>query len=72
MLSRHLGDSDSSSTTHDKLSTIPLDAWEDELPTLDACSRESQRLSFTGALLRRNVREDIDIAERWSSGDISL
>ena len=62
MLSRHLGDSASFSTTYDKLSAIPLEAWEDELPTLDACSRESQRLSFTGALLRRNVREDIDIS----------
>ena len=61
LLSKHLGDSVSFTTTYDKLSSIPFSAWEDDLPILEACSRESQRLSFTGAALRRNVREDITI-----------
>ena len=61
LLSRHLGDSDTFATVYEKLTTIPFSAWEDELPTLEACTRESQRLSFTGAALRRNVREDIRI-----------
>lgn len=61
LLSHHLGDSVSFATTYDKLSAIPFSAWEDDLPVLEACTRESQRLSFTGAALRRNVREDITI-----------
>ena len=64
LLSRHLGDSVTYSTVYDKLATIPFSAWEDELPMMDACSKESQRLSFTGAALRRNVREDIKIGGR--------
>ncbi|KAF9780788.1 cytochrome P450 [Thelephora terrestris] len=61
LISRHLGDSDTFATVYDKLSSVPFTAWEDELPILEACTRESQRLSFTGAALRRNVREDIKI-----------
>jgi cytochrome P450 len=61
LISNHLGDSVTYTTAYDKLSTIPFSAWEDELPILEACTRESQRLSFTGAALRRNVREDIII-----------
>ena len=61
LLSRHLGDSTSFPTICDKLSAIPLEAWDDELPILDACNRESHRLSFTGVVLRRNVRKDINI-----------
>ena len=61
LLSRHLGDSASFATISDKLSAIPPSAWEDELPVLDACTRESQRLFFTNIMLRRNVRDDFDI-----------
>jgi cytochrome P450 len=62
LLSRHLEDSLSSATLHEKLAAISLPAWEDELPILDACIRESQRIVSTGVVLRRNVREDIKIA----------
>lgn len=61
LLSRHLGDPDPYPTTYDKLSAIPLSAWEEELPILDACTRESQRLAMSGALLRRNIYENINI-----------
>ena len=61
LLSLHLGDSASFATVSDKLSAIPPSAWEDELPILDACIRESQRLSFTNVMLRRNVRDDFNI-----------
>jgi cytochrome P450 len=61
LLSRHLGNSASFATTYEKLTAIPFSVWEDEVPTLEACTRESQRLSFTGAALRRNVREDMRI-----------
>ena len=55
-LSRH-NDFESSEAQREKLMAIPISAWEDELPILDACIRESQRISFTGITLRRNLRE---------------
>ena len=64
LLFRHLGDSLSSATLSEKLGAIPISAWEDELPTLEACIRESQRISSNGAvLLRRNLHEEIKIGE---------
>ncbi|KAF9644106.1 cytochrome P450 [Thelephora ganbajun] len=59
LLSRHLGDSLSSATLCEKLGAIPISAWEDELPIIDACIRESQRIYITGVTLRRNLREDM-------------
>ena len=64
LLSRHLCDSLSSATLSEKLSAIPVSAWEDELPILEACTRESQRLTLSGTHLRRNLREDIKIGEK--------
>lgn len=61
MLSRHLGDLVSSATVYEKLAAIPVSAWEDELPTLDACSRESLRIVFSGVALRRNLGEEVNI-----------
>jgi cytochrome P450 len=61
LLSRHLGDSNSFATTSGQLSAIPLSAFDDELPILDACIRESQRIAFTNVMVRRNVRGDINI-----------
>lgn len=62
LLSRHLGDS-YSTTLHD-LGAIPASAWEDELPILEACIRESQRISITSVALRRNLRGDIKFGEQ--------
>ena len=59
LISRHLDGS--SATLHEKLAAIPVSAWEDELPILEACIRESQRIVATGFTFRRNVREDIKI-----------
>jgi cytochrome P450 len=64
LLSRHLDDSLSSATLHEKLGAIPISAWEDELPTLDACIRESQRIAVNGATLRRNLHEEMKIGEQ--------
>ena len=63
LLSRHLGDSPSA-TLHEKFGALPVSAWEDELPVLEACTRESQRISFTNVLLRRNLREEIKIGDK--------
>ena len=42
-----------------RLSTIPLDGWEDEVPSLDLIIRETLRISGSSAALRRNVGKDI-------------
>ena len=63
LLSRHLGDS-SSTTLCEKLGAVPVSAWEDELPILEACTRESQRIAIAGTVLRRNLREEIIIGGR--------
>ena len=55
-LSRHRG-SEPSKIPCEKLDPIPISAWEDELPILDACIRESQRIAFTFTPVRRNIRE---------------
>ena len=81
LLSRHLGDSLPSATLSEKLGVIPVSAWEDELPILEACTRESQRISITGATLRRNIRGEMKIGEQvvkrgdflaYSLGDVHL
>jgi len=61
LLSRYSNGSLSSATLSEKLATIPVSAWEDELPILEACSRESQRIVGTGVTLRRNVLEETKI-----------
>jgi len=42
-----------------RLASIPLNAWEDELPSVDLVIRETLRFTVSGALLRRNVQKDI-------------
>jgi sterol 14-demethylase len=63
-LSRHLGETLSSEVICEKLGTIPVSHWEDELPTLDACIRESQRISLTAIPLRRNLGGEMKIGEQ--------
>ncbi|KAF8878712.1 cytochrome P450, partial [Infundibulicybe gibba] len=55
---------------HKRLSGIPMEAWEDELPVLDVVIRETIRLTMSGTLLRRNLSNDIPIAHATAkSGD---
>ncbi|PPQ70347.1 hypothetical protein CVT25_000127 [Psilocybe cyanescens] len=49
----------SSEPLHKRLATIPLGAWEDELPTLDLVVRETLRITATGSALRRNMHKDV-------------
>lgn len=45
-----------------KLAHVPLSAWENSLPVLDACFRDSIRLQLLGTGFRRNVSgRDIEI-----------
>jgi cytochrome P450 len=64
LIARHIGDSPSTVTLYEKLAAIPLSAWEDELPVLDACIRESQRITVSAVVLRRNIREEMKINEQ--------
>lgn len=50
-------DSDSSKSLAERLASAPLDAWENELPTIDICLRDTIRLQTVGALLRQNVSD---------------
>ncbi|KAF8493816.1 cytochrome P450 [Gautieria morchelliformis] len=49
----------SSSSFLEALMVVPLGVWEHALPTLEKCLEETIRLRLIGALLRRNVGEDI-------------
>ena len=49
----------SSDPIHTRLSNIPLDAWEDELPSVDLIIRETLRISGSIAIFRRNIGKDI-------------
>ena len=64
LLSRHLNGPLTSAPLQEKLAAVPISAWEDELPILDACIRETQRIANSGTLIRRNVREETKIGEQ--------
>ena len=53
-----------SATLCEKLGAVPISAWEDELPTLEACVRESHRIVVAGVVIRRNLHEEIRISGR--------
>jgi sterol 14-demethylase len=50
--------SDAGASIAERLASIPISAWEDEMPLLDACIRETLRMNVLGAALRRNVQDD--------------
>ncbi|KAF9789659.1 cytochrome P450 [Thelephora terrestris] len=64
LISRHFDGSPSSATLYEKLKSIPISAWEDEIPILDACIRETQRISLSVIALRRNMGQDVNIYGR--------
>ena len=74
-------DTTSSDPLHTRLSTIPLNAWEEELPSLEAIIRETVRISISATLFRRNIGKDIRIGEAtirrgdflaYQSADVNL
>ncbi|KAG8998493.1 hypothetical protein FRB94_000591 [Tulasnella sp. JGI-2019a] len=47
-----------------QLRSVPLGAWESELPILDLCVKETLRLHFQNPMLRRNISAgDIEIGD---------
>ena len=66
---------------HVRLSTIPLEAWEEELPSLEAIIRETLRISGSITFYRRNIAKDVQIGDAtirkgdivvYPSGDANL
>jgi cytochrome P450 len=69
VLSTH-SDTTGTEPFHKQLASVPLSAWEGELPALDLIIRETIRLSSTWTFLRRNLRTDIDTdGVRIAKGD---
>ena len=44
---------------HQRLASIYVSAWDEEMPILDIIIRETLRISFGGLSLRRNLLEDL-------------
>jgi len=48
---------------HKRLATIPLDAWENELPSIELIIRETIRMTVSFAALRRNVGKELRVED---------
>ena len=46
---------------HKRLATIPLDAWESELPSVELIIRETIRLTVSFTAFRRNVAKELKV-----------
>src|SRR6267378_425105 len=51
----------SSEPLHKRLATIPLNAWENELPSVDLIIRETLRMTLSFAALRRNLQRELKV-----------
>jgi sterol 14-demethylase len=54
----------SSEPLHRRLSSIPISAWEDEMPVIEGVIRETLRLVNNGAALRRNLGGSIQVDDK--------
>ena len=66
---------------HQRLSAIPLSAWEDEMPITECIIRETLRIIANGTAFRRNIVGDLRIADKtiaqgafmvYNFGDVHL
>ena len=58
MVNKHTTNS-SNEPLHQRLASIQVSAWEEEMPILELIIRETLRISITGLTFRRNVLEDL-------------
>jgi cytochrome P450 len=63
---------DDHGATPESLHSIPFQAWDSALPTLEACTSELIRIKGDGALLRRNIGGDFDVGGRTIPADSFL
>lgn len=69
VLSKH-SDPGSNSSLLSKLSSIPPEIWEEEMPVLDLCLRETIRLVYSAVLFRRNMGPSVHLhGQCIDSGD---
>ena len=47
---------------HQRLASIKVSAWEEEMPALELIIRETLRISISGLAFRRNLLEDMTLA----------
>lgn len=80
LIERHT-DTTISDPLHQRLSAVPISAWEDEMPVLEAIVRESMRLSFSTTLMRRNLVDDLTVTDKvlkrgtfmvYNTGDVHM
>ncbi|KAJ7731878.1 cytochrome P450 [Mycena metata] len=57
LLSRH--GTSPSDPLHKQFASIPVSAWDEEMPVADAVIRETLRLAMSGLAIRRNLENDI-------------
>jgi cytochrome P450 len=57
-------DASSSEQIHERFSSIPVSAWEDETPAIEGVIRETMRLIKTGPALRRNLADNLQFADK--------
>ncbi|KAG6827320.1 hypothetical protein H0H92_012228 [Tricholoma furcatifolium] len=61
LVANHIDPALSEEPLHKRLASIPMSAWEGEMPVLDSVIRETLRMVATGTLLRRNLGKDVEI-----------
>lgn len=52
---------DASIPIAERLAHIPIDAWDDCTPVSEALIAETIRITVTGVLHRRNIKEDLEL-----------
>ncbi|KAG6886675.1 hypothetical protein C0992_002857, partial [Termitomyces sp. T32_za158] len=60
LLAQHT-DTLSTQPLYQRLASISMSTWEDEMPAMDSVIRETLRVIATGTLLRRNLGKDVEI-----------
>lgn len=58
LVNKHTTNS-SNEPLHQRLASIHISAWEEEMPVLDLIIRETLRITISGVALRRNLLEDL-------------
>ncbi|KEP51010.1 cytochrome P450 family 6 protein, partial [Rhizoctonia solani 123E] len=61
LLDRYAPASEVYRSAGERLSKIPPKAWENEMPVLEVCLRETIRLILSGALLRRTLNGELKV-----------
>ncbi|KAF9477689.1 cytochrome P450 [Pholiota conissans] len=81
LISNHSNPVFSKEPLHKRLASIPINAWESEMPVIELCLKETLRLTATGAALRRNTKADLPMAGKivkrgwflaYSAADVHL